>query len=726
MMRKGAYLVLMFFISLNLQAQMLKGKVTDGKEIIPFANVSVKGSSLGTAADAEGFYVLENVPSGEQQIVVSAIGYNKHKEKVSVQTGTNVYNPVLEESSYSIDQVVVTGSMKETFVQASPVKVEVITQKFLEKVATANVMEVIENVNGVQKQINCGVCGTNDIHINGMEGPYTLVLIDGMPIMSSLSTVYGLNGIPTSLIKQIEVIKGPSSTLYGTEAVAGVINIITKKPEDVALVELDAFFNSDEEKNVDFSFAPKMQKVDMLLSGNWYQMNNFIDDNEDAFTDVPFSDRLSLFNRWSVHRQSGKALDFSAKYYQEDRFGGLERWTKSELGSHSVYGEYIHTDRVELAGTYQFPFEEKLRLDASYNYHHQDSYYGDTHFEAWQEVYFANLLWDKKLGLNHDLLLGYTHRYQTYLDSTFANSDERKFIPGLFVQDEMKLRHNLSLLGGLRADHHQDHGLIYSPRFNVKWSPETYTIIRLNAGTGFRTVNLFTEDHAFLTGSREVLVSEELMPEESNNINLNIHHIFSLGPSSGTIDFDVFYTHFTNKILPDYEQDENLIVYANLDGISVSRGLAMNLQQNFEFPLSISLGGTYLEVYSMNEEGGEKEEELFAPSFSGVFSLSYRLDRLDASIDWTGKVVGPMHLPSYEAPFSRPEESPWFSLQHLQLNKTFSERVSAYVGVKNLFNYTQDSPLIDPANPFGDHFDTAYAYGPLQGRRFVFGLRLSY
>ena len=131
--------------------------------------------------------------------------------------------------------------MKESFLSVSPVKVDVVTQKFLKKVATANVMEVIENVNGLQKQINCGVCGTNDIHINGMEGPYTLVLINGMPIMSSLSTVYGLNGIPTSLIKQIEIIKGPSSTLYGTEAVAGVINILTKDPMDISNIELESF-----------------------------------------------------------------------------------------------------------------------------------------------------------------------------------------------------------------------------------------------------------------------------------------------------------------------------------------------------------------------------------------------------------------------------------------------------------------------------------------------------
>ncbi|MBC8407273.1 MAG: TonB-dependent receptor, partial [Rhodobacteraceae bacterium] len=505
-MKKNLLVVLAVLSTQMLAAQTLKGKITDGKEVVPFANITVKGTGIGTAADMDGLFVLNDVPAGKHELIVSAIGYNKHKTAVEVKQGENTINPILKESSYKLDQVVVTGTMKESFIQASPVKVEVITQKFLEKVATANVMEIIENVNGVQKQVNCGVCGTNDIHINGMEGPYTLVLIDGMPIMSSLSTVYGLNGIPTSLIKQIEVIKGPSSTLYGTEAVAGVINIITKKPKDVSLLEFDAFFNSHEEKNLDFAFAPKMNKVDMLFSGNLYNMQKFIDDNDDTFADVPFSNRLSLFNRWSLKRKSGKALDFSAKYYKEDRYGGVEEWTDADRGSGSIYGESIYTDRVELTGTYQFPLEENIRVDASYNYHHQDSYYGTTKYEAWQEVYFANFLWDKQIGLNHDFLMGYTHRYQSYIDSTLAMVNEQKFIPGLFVQDEMKLRHNLSLLGGIRADHHKDHGLIYSPRLNVKWNPETYTTIRLNGGTGFRTVNLFTEDHAALTGSREVFV----------------------------------------------------------------------------------------------------------------------------------------------------------------------------------------------------------------------------
>ena len=726
-MKKYIFLIVGFLVVKVTYSQKIRGKITNNKEGIPFVNISVKGTSIGTASDVNGFFVLRDVPLGKQQLVVSAIGYNKHKEFLIVKKGENTFNPFLKESFYNLDQVVVTGNMKEIFIQASPVKVEVITQNFLEKVASANLMEVIENVNGIQKQVNCGICGTNDIHINGMEGPYTLILIDGMPIMSSLSTVYGLNGIPTSLIKQIEVIKGPSSTLYGTEAVAGVINIITKKPADVSLIELDFFFNSDLEKNLDFAYAPKMKNIDMLFSGNLYSMTNFIDEVGDAtgidgFADVPLSDRLSLFNRWSVKRKSDKALGFSAKYYNEDRYGGVEDWTEVFRGSDSIYGESIYTDRVELAGKYEFPFKENIRLDASYNYHHQDSYYGDIKYEAWQEVFFANFLWDKKIGLNHDLVMGYTHRYQTYIDSTLTNVNEQKFIPALFIQDEMKIRHNLSMLAGFRADHHKDHGLIYSPRLNVKWRPVIYTTVRLNGGTGFRTVNLFTEDHAALTGSRDVYLVEELKPEESYNLNLNVNHVFTLGSSSGTIDFDVFYTHFTNKILPDYETNENQIIYANLDGFSISRGFAFNVQQNFEIPLRITAGGIFLDVYSIDEDGVQ-EEELFAPSFSGVFSVSYQLAKHDASIDWTGKVYGPMNLPTYDEPFNRAEISPWFTLQHLQLNKRFNGQLSAYFGVKNIFDYTQDSPLIDPENPFGDSFDTAYTYGPMQGRRFILGVR---
>ena len=717
--QKFTFLIILFIVTNSIYSQNLSGTIKSDLPI-PFASISVKGQSIGTASNADGFFEINDIKEGSYEFVFSAIGFKKLKKNISIQTGKNTIDIILEPSSYDIEQVVVTGTMKETFLSASPVKVDVVTQKFLKKIATANVMEVIENVNGVQKQINCGVCGTNDIHINGMEGPYTLVLINGMPVMSSLSTVYGLNGIPTSLIKQIEIIKGPSSTLYGTEAVAGVINILTKDPMDVSTVELESFITSHLEKNLDFAYAPKMEKVDVLFSGNYFKMDNFIDDNDDNFTDIPFSERLSLFNQWNFKMKSQKSFSLSAKYYQEDRSGGVKEWNENLRGNDSIYGESIYTDRVELAASYELPIDEDIRIDASYNYHHQNSYYGNTKYEAFQNIYFANLIWNKSIGHNHNFISGLTYRYQSFVDSTLANINERKFIPAFFVQDEITLNKKWTSLLGIRTDFHDEHGFIFSPRLNFKFKPKTYTTFRLNAGTGFRLVNLFTEDHAFLTGTREVLVVEDLKPEESYNINLNVNHIFSLGRSTGTLDIDAFYTYFTNKIIPDYDVNPNQIIYANLDGFSVSRGLAFIIQQNFDFPLSVKAGGTYLDVYSI-DDNNTREDELFAPSFTGVFSLSHNWDKINTSIDWTAKVTGPMSLPSFPHPFERGEESPWFSQHHLQIKKVFSESLTAFMGVKNVFNYTQESPLVDWQNPFGDDFDTSYAYGPLQSRRYLFG-----
>ena len=425
---------------------------------------------------------------------------------------------------------------------------------------------------------------------------------------------------------------------------------------DVSNLELECFITSHLEKNIDFAYAPKMKKLDVLLSGNYFKMDNFLDDNKDNFTDIPFSERLSLFNQWNFKRKSSKKLSLSAKYFQEDRSGGVKEWNDNLRGNDSIYGESIYTDRIELAASYELPIDEDIRIDASFNYHHQDSYYGNTKYEAFQNIYFANLIWNKSIGHNHDFISGLSYRYQTFVDSTLANINERKFIPALFVQDEITLNRKWTSLLGIRTDYHDEHGFIFSPRLNLKFKPKIYTTFRLNAGTGFRLVNLFTEDHAFLTGSREVLVVEDLKPEESYNINLNVNHIFSLGRSTGTIDVDAFYTYFTNKITPDYDVNPNQIIYANLDGFSVSRGLAFNIQQNFEFPLSIKAGGTYLDVYSV-DDNNTREDELFAPSFTGVFSLSYNWDKINTSIDWTAKVTDPMSLPTFPYPFERAEES---------------------------------------------------------------------
>lgn len=707
-------------------AVTITGKVVDDEGPVAYANVYIIETEGGGATDIDGRYSIEVPEFGEYTLQFSATGLRKERVVVQVDSDPMVYDFKMQVLDTELNEVVVTGTLKETFIGESPVKVEILTAEFFKNTPNNNLMEAIQNVNGVQEQINCGVCATNDIHINGMEGPYTLLLIDGMPIVSGLASVYGFNGIPTSLIERVEIIKGPSSTLYGTEAVGGVINVITKSSQNLPLAFLNTFYTTHQEFNADLAVAPRIvDKVSTVLSVNYYDNQYRMDFNGDNFTDIPLNNRISLFNKWQFQSESGLRSSLAVRYYKEDRFGGVMEWTDAFRGSDSIYGESIYTERIEVIGSLRFT--ENIKLDLSYNTHDQDSYYGDTWYKADQQVLFGNLLWTKEAG-RHDVIVGLTSRYNTYTDNSPGETDDAQFIPGVFVQDEFAITDRASLLGGIRFDHHNAHGLIISPRLNWKQKLGTYTTMRVNLGTGFRQVNLFTEDHAALTGSRQVLIQSELQPEESYNATLNLNHVYVLGEGVGTLDVDIFYTYFTNKIVPDYETDPNLIIYDNLQGYGITRGASVSVNHTFQCPLSVKIGATLQDVYQVEEnESGveEKTQQIFAPLISGTFGIGYKLKKAGLHLSYTGRVMGPQHLPTYDAPFNRAEISPWWTIQNFQITKTFEFGLEAYVAVKNIFNYTQGSPLIDPANPFGDDFDTAYAYGPLQERRYVFGLRYS-
>lgn len=732
-MRNYYVALLLMFCSLpalcQLQEGGLEGKITSVGEAVPFATITLKETQFGTSADDKGQFRLHPVPAGQYTLLVSAVGFTAYETPVTIDGQVIRKNIHLQSATKQLEEVVVTGTMKETYLSKSPVKVEVINAKFLQKTPASSMMESIEIVNGVQPQVMCGVCGTNELRINGMQGPYSLILIDGMPIMGALSSVYGLNGIPTSLINRLEVIKGPSSTLYGTEAVAGVINVITKSPASMPLLSVNAFGTSQLEKNVDFAVAPKLKKAEVVFSGNYFGMNNFLDANDDNFADAPLVQRVSLFNKWNFKRKHNRTFQVSGRYYYEDRFGGVSEWNTSFRGSGKVYGESIYTNRTELIGTYQLPIEkEKIRVDFSFNRHQQNSAYGATVYNADQSIYFANLLWDKELGPRNSFLLGTTFRYQTYDDNTQATTQaDKRFIPGIFVQNEFSATEKLTLLGGLRWDHHRDHGNIFSPRFNIKYDLTDHTTARLNAGTGFRIVNLFTEDHAALTGARQVVITDHLKPETSYSTALNINHIAEFNGNSMMLDVDAFYTYFTNQIIPDY-RNEQTISYGNLKGHAITRGIAVNASQTFTFPLTVSLGATYQDVFRKEEnaEGTEvKIPVLHTPAFSGVFAISYDFKRFRTTIDYTGRAMGPMHLPTYAPPFERPTKSEWYSVQNVQITHNITSKLAIYWGAKNILNYTQASPLINPAQPFSATFDTAYVYGPLQTRRWLVGVRWS-
>jgi outer membrane receptor for ferrienterochelin and colicins len=711
------------------------------------ANVMLKNTINSTSSSADGSYHFNNVPSGSYELSASYTGFKSKSQRIIVKDTAEVTVNFNLRDDNTLDEIVITGTLKPVSRMESPVPVEVYKPVFFQKNPTANIFEALQNVNGVRPQLNCNVCNTGDIHINGLEGPYTLVLIDGMPIVSGLSTVYGLSGIPNSLLERIEIVKGPASSLYGSEAVGGLINIITKNPQNAPTFSADTFTTSWGELNVDLGFKATIANTASVLTGiNYFNFSNLIDNNKDNFTDLTLQDRISLFQKWNFNRKNNKLFSLAGRYFYEDRWGGELQWGKKYRGGNEVYGESIYTKRWELLGAYELPIEEKMLFSFSYTDHDQNSVYGNIPYLAKQRIGFGQLTWDKELK-NHDLLFGTALRYQYYDDNTTATVEEDvNWISSLFVQDEISLVENHKVLLGARVDYNNNHGAIFTPRLAYKWKINDNNILRFNTGTGFRIVNLFTEEHAALTGSRDVIILEELKPERSYNANLNyLKKMYSKNGTFIGLETSAWYTHFSNSIIPDYDSNPNQIIYKNLNGFAITKGISTNVDLAFNNGLKMILGVTLMDV--SKTENSITTRQILTERFTGTWAVSYRLNNIFLDIDYTGNFYGPLRLPLLGDLDPRLEYSPTWSIQNIQFTFNKFRNLDLYAGVKNVLNWTPNkgNPFIiaranDPFdknvqydtngnaqvtadNPYALTFDPGYVYAPNQGIRGFFGMR---
>lgn len=732
------------------QDVVLYGKIVNQSDSIPVpgATVFIKELKSGTVSDADGKFQTLIPQKSNFTLSISAIGFQKQELTINTTLlNANILNVFLQEDKLMMDEVVVTGTMKEVSKDDSPVNIDVITPKLFKKVAAVSLFEAASLVNGVKPQINCNVCNTGDIHINGLEGPYTLILIDGMPIVSGLSSVYGLMGIPTSMIGKMEIAKGPASALYGTEAMGGIINVITKDMNQLNKKwYLDYHVTSYNEHNIDLSKKISLGKKASILTGiNGFYYDTPLDKNNDHFTDVTLSKRLSLFNKLSFDRKNHKVFTVGLRGVYEKRWGGEMNYRDKFRLTDSVYGESIITQRAELISKYEWPLREKIVTQFSYNFHNQNSAYGTSSFIARQSTGFIQTYWDKEFGRN-DLLAGITYKHIWFDDNTPAtktvndqNLPDISSITGVFIQDEIRLdtlnKHKLLL--GFRGDYHPIYKFVTSPRLAYKFAPNQFNIFRLNFGKGFRVVNVFTEDHQALTGARDVVFLEKIKPEESYNGTLSYLRKWFFNSGIFTLDGSLFYYYFTNKIIGNYDLDPDKVIYKNLKGYAENKGVSLSLAWNGQNNFSASAGLTFSDVFNFDYDSAhvlQKSRQLHSPQWTSNYMIGYTLPSSKTKLDLTGNITGPMRLPVLPNDY-RPEYSPWFNILNLQVTQPFSKGFEIYTGVKNLFNFVPKDPIMRPFDPFdksagdlnsnpnGYTFDPSYNYASMQGIRIYVGIR---
>ena len=742
-MRFNLIFILLNFQLVSAQDFFVRGKVYSEGQPLSSAFVYVKGSNTGVTTDINGQFSIYFSNIKNPKLLISYLGHKTQIKKIV--SNTNDLGIIELELEDSLEEIVISGTLKPVSKLDSPVPVEVYNHTFFRANPTPSIFEALENVNGIRPQLNCNVCNTGDIHINGQEGSYTMVLIDGLPIVSGLSTVYGLSGIPQSLIERIEIVKGPASTLYGSEAIGGVINLITKLPENTSSFSIDSFLSGWGEINTDLGYKYALsKKVKGVFGLNYFNYSNPIDNNGDGFTDLTLQDRISIFNKFTF----GRKFSIASRFVYEDRWGGQMGWRPKHRGGSQIYGESIYTSRFELFGNHKF--NNNLSFQFSFNDHNHNSVYGTTLFNADQTIGFGQLVWNKNIKKN-ELLIGIAYRLSYYHDDTKVLLDRNKahttHLPGVFIQNQINFNANNKLLLGLRYDQNSIHGNILTPRLNYKVNNgDKSTILRFSAGTGYRVAQVFTEDHAALTGAREVVFLGDLDPEKSWNTNLNYIQKFYL--EQGLIidlDLSLFKTHFSNKIIPDYDTDPNKIIYNNLSGKSVSNGISINANLLASGGLRINLGATFIDTFA--EENGTKTTPYLTERFQGVWKLEKKWRAKNLTLDLTGTTVGALKLPTLGELDPRADISTPFTIINLQLTKSWNNTIESYGGIKNILNFTppknsiarafdpfdrrvnfddSGSVLATTNNPYALTFDPSYVYASNQGIRFFLGLRWKY
>lgn len=716
-------------------AQTIYGVIKDSDSNLLFGATIYNSSNSKIGITNEmGVFSVESV-KGENKLFISYVGYTS-KIITLESTGDSINRGSIVLENDSLDEIVISGTLRQVSKLKSAVPIELYTANFFKATPKASFFEAIEGINGVRPQLNCNICNTGDIHINGQEGANTMVLIDGLPLVSGLSTVYGLSGIPQSLIKQVEVIKGPASTLYGSEAIGGVINLITKSPETVHPFNLDTFISSWGELNIDLGAKYTLKNSQGLIGINYFNYSNPIDANEDGFTDLTLQHRISIFNKISTKKNS-----VAFRYFYEDRWGGEMNWNSDFRGGDEVYGESIYTSRIEIFGRYDH--SENLFLQYSLNNHDQNSVYGTTSYNAIQTIGFIQGVFSKKVK-NHDVLLGATYRHTIYDDNTPATVERDKTaLPGLFAQDQWTLSEYKTLLSGIRYDKNSIYGDIWTPRLNFKWaSKDESSILRLGFGTGYRVVNVFTEDHAALTGAREVVFTEAILPEKSWNTTINWNKkLYTKYGAILDLDFSVFKTAFSNRILPDYETNPNQIIYGNLDGKAITQGATVTINGMFANGLKINMGATFIDSKIINNN--QTEYPFLTEKFSGNYQLNYTLYNPKITIDISGTVIGPMKLPLLGELDTRAPYSPIINIVNLQATYAI-KTIEVYAGIKNILDFKPASNSIarafdpfdsgvefgangqviaTPNNPNALSFDPSYVYYSNQGINGFLGIR---
>lgn len=739
------------------------GHVTDKdtKEHLSYVTILVKGTTIGTTTDDTGHYFLKNLPEGTFTLEVRSVGYRTETRTVNLVKGKTLeLNFEIEEDRVALDGVVVSANRNETTRRMAPTLVNVLPMKTFENTNSTCLAQGLNFQPGVRVENNCQNCGYQQVRINGLDGPYTQILIDSRPIFSALAGVYGLEQIPANMIDRVEVMRGGGSALFGSSAIAGTINIITKEPSRnsaqfshtlTGIGDASVFENNT---TLNASLVSDNQKLGLAVFGQNRERAGY-DHDGDGFTELPELKNQTVGLRSYIKTGDYSKITVEYHHMQEFRRGGdrLDRPAHGSLIAEQLQHS-INTGGVKFD---MFSPDERHRLGIYTSAQHidRDSYYGggedleeklksygNTTDMTWVAGAQYSYNFDRCLFMPATLTLGSEYNQDNLKDNMWGREryiDQKVRTISAFLQNEWKNEKWSLLVGGRLDKHSMLDKPVFSPRANLRFNPTEDISLRASYSFGFRAPQAFDEDlHIDNVGGTVSMIqlAEDLKEEKSQSISLSADMYHNWGDWQGNLLLEGFYTNISDVFaLTEIGRDQNGVIInergnekgAYVYGCTLEGKLAWRNVWQFQAGFTLQKA-EYKEARSWSDDDPNipLEKRMFrTPDGYGYFTMTYNpLQSLTLALSgtYTGNMLVEHHKGYIKE--NRTEKTPDFfdmgfkAAYDFKLYKSITLQVNA--GVQNIFNAYQSD--FDK----GAERDSGYIYGPGMPRSVYAGLKLSY
>ena len=722
-------------------------------EHLPYMVVVLKGTTIGVTTESTGHYMIRNVPEGRFTVEVSAVGYKTQSYEVDIKKGRSYeVNFVLEEDLVQIDGVIVSATRSETTRKMSPTLVNVVGMDVYNKTNSTTVAQGLAFQPGVRVENNCQNCGFQQVRINGLDGQYTQILIDSRPIFSALAGVYGIEQLPANMVDRVEVMRGGGSALFGSSAIAGTINIITKEPvrnsasvshTTTSIGGTSAMHNTTD---INASIVSEDNKLGIAVFGQNTEKDAW-DANGDGFTELSRISGQTIGFRGYV--KTGLYSKVTAEYHhlQEFRRGGdnlhlppheamIAEQTEHGINTGGVKFDVFSKDNKHRFNT--FASIQHIARDSYYGAGMDPNAYGKTDDLTWvggaQYIYrMAECLFmpsDLTVGLeyNEDYLQDNMWGYDRVTDQTVR-------IVSAYAQNEWKNSRWGLLIGGRLDKHNLIKKVIFSPRANLRFNPTENINLRASYSYGFRAPQAFDEDlHIDNVGGTVSMIrlADDLQVEKSQSISVSADIYHSWGDWQGNVLVEGFFTDLDDVFALKELGFENGVLIKERHNESGARVFGANLEGKIAwrnvFQLQAGLtrqNSNYKEARSWSDDVEATRKMFRTPDLHGYMTASYNPLK-DLTLSLTGTYTGSMLIEHHAGMIEKnlTVETPGFwdmgfkTAYDLKMHGNVSLQLNA--GVQNIFNSFQDD--FDS----GADRDSGYIYGPTLPRTIFFGVKLIY